>query len=78
MSTLSYLSRDCRIVELIWNLVGIRFDASNEEWIRLEEQKNLEDILENLQNIVCEIFGKKWLQLNFSKFHNKVNKLKES
>lgn len=31
----SYLSRNCRIVELIWNLVGIRFDASDEERIGL-------------------------------------------
>jgi hypothetical protein len=35
---LSYLSRDRHIVELIGNLVGVRFDASNEEWIRLENQ----------------------------------------
>lgn len=32
----SYLSRDCSIIELIWNLVRIRFDAPNEEWIRLQ------------------------------------------
>lgn len=35
----SYLSGDCRIVKLIWNLVGIRFDASYEERISLKWQK---------------------------------------
>jgi hypothetical protein len=38
MSLFSYLSRHCRIVKLIWDLVRIRFDASNEEWIGLRKE----------------------------------------
>jgi hypothetical protein len=36
MTKFSYLSCNSRIVKLIWNFIWIRFDASDEEWICLE------------------------------------------
>lgn len=48
----SYLSCHCRIVELVRDLIRIRFYASNEEWICLKKDKNDFNAIFTLNNIL--------------------------